>query len=132
MADLPPGTKAELQLWRNGISKNVLVNLGEMKVAEAPEKAVTVAKGKLGLSVRPLTADERKDAEISEGLVVEKVSDGAAARAGIKPGDIILAVNGEKVGSAEQLRSLVDKKSKRIALQVLRDDQKRFVPIDLG
>ena len=132
VADLPPGTKAELQLWRNGISKNVLVNLGEMKVAEAPEKAVTVAKGKLGLSVRPLTADERKDAEISEGLVVEKVSDGAVARAGFKPGDIILAVNGEKVGSAEQLRSLVDKKSKRIALQVLRDDQKRFVPIDLG
>ena len=132
VADLPPGTKAELQLWRNGKSKNVSVNLGEMKVADAVGKAEPAAKGRLGLSVRPLTADERKDAEVSEGLVVENVDEGPAARAGVRRGDIILSVNGEKVGSVDRLRSIVDQKGKRIALQVLRDDQKRFVPIDLG
>ena len=103
-----------------------------MKVADAGSKTAPVAKGKLGLSARPLTPDEQKQAEVSAGLVIENVNDGPAARAGLKPGDIILSVNGEKVSSVDQLRAIVDKKGKRIALQVLRDDQKRFVPIDLG
>jgi serine protease Do len=41
-------------------------------------------------------------------------------------------VNGEKIASAEQLRALVDKKEKRLALQILREDRKIFVPIKLG
>jgi len=132
VADVAPGTKAELQVWRDGKQKTLSVNLGEMKVAEAASKTAPVAKGKLGLSARPLTPDEQKQAEVSAGLVIESVNDGPAARAGLKPGDIILAVNGEKVSSVDQLRALIDKKGKRIALQVLREDQKRFVPIDLG
>lgn len=132
VADVPPGTKAELQVWRDGRQKSLTVNLGEMKVADAGNKAAPVAKGKLGLSARPLTPDERKQAEVSTGLVIENVNDGPAARAGLKPGDIILSVNGEKVSSVDQLRAIVDKKGKRIALQILRDDQKQFVPIDLG
>lgn len=135
VADLAPGTKAQLQLWHKGKSKTVSVSLGEMKTADAGEKrrdGVPEAKGKLGLALRPLTADERKDAEVSDGLVVERVNEGPAARAGVREGDIILSVNGEKVGSVEQLRSLVDKQGKRVALQVLRDEQKLFVPINLG
>ena len=132
VADVAPGTKAELQVWRDGKLKTLSVNLGEMKVADAGSKAAPVAKGKLGLSARPLTPDERRQTEVSAGLVIENVNDGPAARAGLKPGDIILSVNGEKVSSVDQLRAIVDKKGKRIALQVLRDDQKRFVPIDLG
>ena len=132
VADVAPGTKAELELWRDGKQRTLSVSLGEIKVAEAASKVAPVAKGKLGLSARPLTPDEKKQAEVSAGLVIESVNDGPAARAGLKPGDIILAVNGEKVGSVDQLRALIDKKGKRIALQVLREDQKRFVPIDLG
>ena len=132
VADVAPGTKAELQVWRDGKQRTLSVNLGEMKVADAGKKVAPVAKGKLGLSARPLTPDERKQAEVSAGLVIENVNEGPAARARLKPGDIILSVNGEKVNSVDQLRAIVDKKGKRIALQVLRDDQKQFVPIDLG
>ena len=132
VADVPPGTRTELLVWRDGKQKTLSVNLGEMKVADAGNKAAPVAKGKLGLSARPLTPDERKQAEVSAGLVIENVNDGPAARAGLKPGDIILSVNGEKISSVDQLRAIVDKRGKRIALQILRDDQKRFVPIDLG
>jgi serine protease Do len=63
---------------------------------------------------------------------VENVSDGPAAKAGIRPGDVILAVNGEKVTGVEQLRSLAAGKNKRLALLVLRGDNKMFVPINLG
>ncbi len=134
VADLLPGSSAEVQLWRKGAAKNISVNLGEMKVADAGirEKVGPATKSKLGLSVRPLTETERKTADVSEGLIVESVGDGPAARAGVKPGDIILSVNGEKVASAEQLRAMVEKRTKFLALQLLRDDRKIFVPINVG
>ena len=65
------------------------------------------------------------------GLLVENVS-GAAARAGIRPGDVVLSVNGETVTTVEQLRAQVAKASKRVALLIQRRDAKLFVPIDLG
>jgi len=57
---------------------------------------------------------------------------GAAAAAGVREGDVILAVNNEPVRSAAQLRALVDKAGKHLALLVQRQDSKIFVPIDLG
>jgi len=132
VADAAPGSKAELEIWHKGKSRNITVKLGEMKVADAVDRPEPEPKGKLGLSARPLTEEERKEADVSEGLVVERVADGPAARAGIRRGDIIVSVNGTRVGSVEQLRGLIDKQGKRIALQVQRDDQKIFVPVDLG
>ncbi|HEY6095759.1 MAG TPA: PDZ domain-containing protein [Gallionellaceae bacterium] len=88
---------------------------------------------KLGLSVRPLSPEERKRAEVSGGLLAEDVAqDGPAARAGIRPGDIILAVNGDKVASVDEMRSLLAKHRKQAALLILRNKQRLFVPIDLG
>lgn len=133
VADLAPGSAASLEVWRKGRTKTISMNVGEMKTAVASAKSGTEAKGKLGLIVRPLTSDERKraDASESEGLIVERVADGPAARAGIRPGDIILSVNGEKVTSEEQLRTLVDKRGKQLALLVVRGDGKLFVPINI-
>ena len=62
---------------------------------------------------------------------MENVS-GAAARAGIRAGDVVLSVNGEAVSSVDQLRRLVAKASKRVALLIQREDSTLFVPIDLG
>ncbi|MBI3222318.1 MAG: DegQ family serine endoprotease [Nitrosomonadales bacterium] len=128
---LTPGSVAKLEIWRKGKSKLVSVNVAEMKVV-ADETRAEPGKGGMGLAVRPLTPQERKDADIGEGVLVEDVAAGPAARAGIRPGDVILAVNGEKVSSVEQLRALVAKKGKHLALLILRDEQKMFVPVDLG
>ena len=132
VADVTPGDAAKVEIWHDGRAREVSVNVGEMKFASNDEKPVKGAKGGLGLAVRPLTADERKQAEVAEGLLVEDVQDGPAAKAGIESGDVILSVNGEKVGSAEKLRSLVSKHDKNVALLVLRGNNKMFVPIQLG
>jgi serine protease Do len=134
VADVAPGTKSEVQIWRKGKSQTLTVKLGEMKVesGSADTSSDAPAKGKLGIAARPLTDEERKDADLKSGLVVERIGDGPAARAGIRQGDIIVSVNGESVTSVEQLRSLIDKRGKHIALQVQRDDRKLFVPIELG
>ncbi len=121
-----------MELWHSGKSREVTVHVAAMKNTETKAEADTPTKGKLGLAVRPLTDDEQKQAEVSNGVIVQNVTDGPAAKAGIHSGDIILAVNGESISSPEQLRTLVDKHHKNLALLVMRGDRKLFVPVTIG
>ena len=132
VANIRPGETAKLQIWRKGGTREVEVKVGgvkEEKTASVEDKET--APGRLGLALRPLNPAERRQFDGKEGLLVENVS-GAAARAGIRPGDVLLSVNGEAVTSVEQFRSLVGKASKRVALLIQRRDARLFVPVDLG
>ena len=57
---------------------------------------------------------------------------GPAARAGGRPGDVILSLNGAPVKDAEQLRELVSKSGQHVALLVQREDTRIFIPVELG
>jgi serine protease Do len=132
IAEMKPGTRAKLELWRDGGSKEVAVTVGEAKDAQVAEASGTPqAQGKLGVAVRPLTSEERKENGGRDGLVVESVS-GAAARAGIEPGDVILAVNGAPVKNIDELRRLVGAAGKSIAVLVQREDAQIYVPVNIG
>ena len=131
VADVKPGSKATLEISRNGTTKEIEVKVGELngdKVASAGTS--DESHGRLGLAVRPLTPEERQQVG-GKGLVVEQAS-GPAARAGIQPGDLVLAVNGTPVQSVPQLRALVAKSGQTLALLIQRDDGKIFIPVDLG
>ena len=131
VADVKPGAKATLEISRNGASKEIEVKLGELKATNVASADPSNSEhGRLGLAVRPLNPDERKQVG-SNALAVEEVS-GPAARAGIQPGDLLLSVNGTPVQSVAQLRALVAKSGKTLALLIQRDDGKIFVPVDLG
>ena len=85
-----------------------------------------------GLNVRPLTSDERSQSGIASGLLVERVQ-GAAARAGIEPGDVVLAVDGTAVSNVNQLRSMIgNHQAATVALLIQRGDSRIFVPVQLG
>ncbi|TWG81464.1 serine protease Do [Cupriavidus gilardii J11] len=132
VADIKPGTSTPLKIIRAGKPMTLTVTVGtanDTVVAKKDDGAQ--AGGKLGLAVRPLSPAEQRQSGIASGLVVEDVS-GPAARVGIQPGDVILAFNGTPISSAEQLRSLVGKAGKNVALLVQRDDTQLFVPIELG
>ena len=132
VSGMAPGESAKLQVWRNGNAREIDVKVGqfsEEKVASADQPEA--AKGRLGVVVRPLTPEEQRRAEVNGGVVVQDVA-GAAAKAGIKAGDIVLSVNGERITSTEQLRDLVTKAGKRIAVLVERGDSRIFIPVDLG
>lgn len=131
VAGLTPGSHAQLELWHKRHSKSLSMNVGEMKSAEATAEPDKVVDGKLGLFVRPLTPNERKQADLAkgEGVLVERVVEGPAAHAGIRSGDILLSVNGESVNSAQQLHTLTDKKGKNYALHIWRGGNKLFVPV---
>ena len=131
VAALKPGTQVTLALWRNGAEKDVTATVGELKNQSVAQAEPTSDHGRLGVAVRPLTDEERQQAGVQGGLLVQEAS-GAAADAGIQPGDIILRVNNTPVHSARELSSLVSKAGERIALLVQHGDARIFVPVDLG
>jgi serine protease Do len=129
-----PGDTVRLQVWRKGGAQEIQARLGGTKeqtvAAAAPQDAT--AQGRLGLSLRALQPQERQAAGVAEGgLVVEQVA-GAAARAGVAAGDVLLAVNGTPVSTPEQARSAVARADKSVALLIQRGEDKIFVPVRLG
>ena len=135
VAATKPGNDAELEIWRKGGTKTLSFAVGEMKnvaAKDGDEPAADADGGKLGLALRPLTRDEKGEVDGGSGLVVEDVGDGPAARAGIRPGDVILAANGQRIGSIAQLRAQLEHGKKRVALLVQRGERKMFVPVEIG
>ena len=132
IASLSPGTSVELEIWRNHQTRTISVKLGAV---DDHRSAANVNPhengGKLGLAVRPLTPEELREGKVQGGLVVEH-SSGPAAEAGIQPGDVVLAANGEPVGDADQLRGAVEKSKGHIALLIQRGDTRLFVPVKVG
>jgi serine protease Do len=138
VAGLSPGTSAKVTVWRDKSSKDLDVTIGALKDAKTASANANGDDGgagaqdaRLGVAVRPLTPDEKQQSSISRGLLVQQ-SNGAAANAGIQPGDVILAVNGQPVTTAQQLKSMISKAGDSIALLIQRDDAQIFVPVDLG
>ena len=131
VADAGPGKKATLEVWRKGSPHTLTVSTGEAQPErEAKNDEANAPKGRLGIGVRAATKEERAQGA-TKGLVVEQVG-GAAERAGVQPGDLLLALNGTPVTSVEQLREQVAKSGKRIALLIQRDNRQLFVPVELG
>ena len=132
IGDLRPGTSVKLEVWRKGGSREVAVTVSELETARVASAATgDHGHGRIGLAVRPLTQDERNEAHVAGGLLVEDAS-GPAAKAGIRPGDVVLAVNGAAVKTADDLRRLAARAGKHIAVLVQRDDARIFIPIELG
>ena len=132
IGDLKPGSRATLDVWRDGTSRPVAIEVAELQEAHAANATDSSAQqGKLGVAVRALTPEERAEIATSSGVLVEGVT-GAAARAGIRPGDVLLQFNGSPVSSVEDLRALVDHAGKKAALLVQRDNLRLFVPVTLG
>ncbi len=127
-----PGERVTIDIWRQGKPDQLTARLGSLS-----EKGTQVAdaagphKGKLGLALRPLQPDEKSEAKVDGGLLVEQAS-GAAARAGVQQGDVIVSVNGQPVKDIAQVRSIVAKADKSVALLIQRDGERIFVPVNVG
>jgi serine protease Do len=132
VADTAPGEHATLEVWRKGAARNLDVRIGGAKDENVAENDTGGASaGRLGVSVRALTPEERRETGARGGVVVQEVT-GAAERAGLQPGDVVLALNGSPVKTPQDLRDLVKKSGKHVALLVQREDRQLFVPIELG
>ena len=143
VAGVKPGTRSTLQVWRKGASRELGVMVAELADDEgAPQRGPQRKRnerapqniGKLGLGLSELGANQRRQFDIKNGVVVEDVLQGGlAAKAGLRRGDVILQVNDEEVKSVEQFNQLLSQfeKRKRVALRVKRGEGTLFVPLQL-
>lgn len=142
MSDLPrivgqtkPGTSAPIEVWRKGKLEKLKVGVDEMSSGEeAPAKPEVEEKQSavdaLGVSVRSLTEAERSRLNVPGGVQITRV-EGAAASAGLVPGDVILTVNNTDVTDAQQYAKLVDAlaPSRPAALLVVRSGQSQWITL---
>ena len=135
ISSIKPGSESQIEVWRDRSVKKLTVKVAELK--EDGEKTAQVGGGEaagagaLGLTVRPLTSEERREVKTDGTLVVDDVT-GPAAAAGVQPGDIILGVNGTPVRSVAELQAAAKKSGKTVALLIQRGDQQIFLPVRGG
>lgn len=133
VANVTPGSAATVEVLRNKQRKTLRVKVAALESANTVVATRAHSQqAKLGVSVRPLSAQEMAQAQLSQGLLVEQVARGPAANAGIQAGDVILAINGDPLHAVDDLRQALHQKSKSVALLVMRGDSKLYVPVKLG
>ena len=132
-----PGAKITLQLFRRGAYRDVGVTAIEFEPAEksASSGSRDAAKppaslGALGLGVSDLTDAQRRELKVKNGVRVDSV-EGAAARAGVREGDVLLSLDNTEVTGAKQFESLAAKvdKSRAATVLVRRGDTVNFLII---
>jgi serine protease Do len=134
-----PGSKSTLQVFRRGSYKELSVVVAEIEPektkhaaeTEAAKPQATVAT--LGIAVSDLSDAQKRELKLKNGVKVE-TAEGAAARAGLREGDVIITMDNTEITSAKQFESVVSKldKSRAITALVRRGDTVNFVIIRPG
>jgi serine protease Do len=135
-----PGSKVSIQVWRKSGTRDLTVTVGEIpeeKVAQRGQKRprpAEIAANKLGLVLSELTAEQKKELRIADGLLVEDVR-GNGGRTDLRPGDVILALvhkgSSTEVRSVEQFNRLLAQfdKASTITLLVRRGEMQTYITI---
>jgi serine protease Do len=133
----PIGSRAIVTVWRKGAQQDISVNIVELQDDKASAKASgkkppapEQAPNALGLHVSDLTDAQRKELKVEAGVVVD-ASDGVAARAGLRAGDLILQMNNVEVKDARQFNAMAAKldPKKSVAVLVRREATTQYVVI---
>ncbi|RJG07896.1 DegQ family serine endoprotease [Noviherbaspirillum cavernae] len=132
---IKPGTRATLTVWRKGAPRDFTLTIIELEPEKTAKKEPKKAKPEqpanaLGLVVSDLTEAQKKELKVDGGVIVD-AAEGSAARAGLRPGDVILQLNNTDVQDAKQFNVAVSKLDTKKAAVVLvrRGEASQFVPI---
>ncbi|WP_321341746.1 Do family serine endopeptidase [Breoghania sp.] len=136
IAGYEPGTKVDIELWRDGSKKTVSVELGKMpektQVASTDSGDTSGTLSALGLEL----ANAREAGLDTDGVVIGSVDpDGPAAGKGLQAGDVIMEVGGIKVDTPEDVAAQADKARgdgrKAVLMRIQHKDDMRFVALAL-
>ena len=136
-----PGSAAQIEVWRKGAPRTLSLTVGELQeeriaARDAPRgerKPQELAANRLGIVVSDLSAEQKKDMRLAQGLVVVDVR--PDARADVRRGDVLLKMvhNGQhtELKSSEQFNKLLAGLDKNavITLQVRRGENTAFVTV---
>jgi serine protease Do len=136
-----PGSKVPVGVWRKGANRELSITVAEMqpeqtaragggnRPQQTPGGSAQASNG-LGLVVADIPEDRRNALRIKGGVLVEAV-EGASARAGLRPGDVILSLNNQDVTGAKAFNDAVAKldRTKTHILLVRRGESAQFIPV---
>jgi serine protease Do len=130
-----PGKVAAVEILRKGSAKTLNIGVGEMptdsvEIAQNNKAVPKAETNKIGLTLRELTATQKKKLNGKNGLLVLE-SVGGAAQAGIRRGDVILGLNNSESQSVEQFNKQINAVAmgKTVAVLVQRGENTLYVPI---
>jgi serine protease Do len=129
------GHDVNLELWRNGKRVTQSIRLEARPNQDAVKATAERASGGFGLSLRALTPEVRQElgVDATDGALISDVTAGSpAARAGLRPGDVVTEVQGKRVATPADLASTLEKLSRGsvVRLKVLRGDTRSFIALE--
>ncbi len=119
VGNVKPGTKAVVTVFRRGATKDLSITIAEVE-AEKPARKASGPEAKpplagpaqaLGLAISEVTDAQKKDLKIKGGVKVDAV-EGAAARAGLREGDVIVADRQFEITSVKDFEAALAKNDK--------------------
>ncbi len=133
-AETKPGTTVDMEIFRDGEIKTY-----KAKLIEFPEETAAVPAAKkeekrwLGLVVRNLDREEKRESGIERGVKVDEVKDDSPAQeVGIQSGDVIIKINRESVDDEKDFDRIAKKLSKTkkpILFQLKREKSTYFITV---
>ena len=133
VAAAEPGTKAKLEVFRDGQTKTIPVKLAQRSDERGVAESGQGETDELGVTVANITPEVRRALGLggdAEGVAVTDVDpNGAAYRAGLREGQVILDVQGKPVSSVAEFRAQTAKQDlkKGIRLRVQAGEQQVFI-----
>ena len=121
-----PGTRSSLTVYRRGGYKDLMVTIAEIE-ADKPAKKAPAKENKpkaasagqaVGLAVSELTEDQKAALKIKGGVKVDSATE-AAARAGIREGDVIVAIANAEIRNLQDFEAAVSKQDKSKSFSML-------------
>jgi len=136
---IAPGTQTRIQVFRRGATRDLTVTVVEFEPERARAQVVPPAPpgprapSAIGATVSDLSEQRRRELRLRGGVVVDAV-EGAAARGGLREGDIVLSVNNVDVTDARQFNTLVARgeRNRPMSLLVRRGDWVNFIVVRPG
>ena len=138
VGETKPGTTATVKVWRKGTTRDLTVVVADAepdkavaKKIEAPSPQAGTANKSLGISVAEVSDAKRKDLGGKGGAEITNVGEGAAARAGLRNGDVIVRIGDTDITGVKQFESAVKAMdpNKAVPIFVRRGDGTIVVPI---
>ena len=137
VGETKPGTSANVQVWRKGATKDLMVSVVD---TEAGQAAVKKADGSnssganansLGVAVSELSDGKKKELNIRNGVEVTGLGDGPLARAGVRPSDVIIRIADVDITGIKQFESVIKglDANKSVPVFVRRADSTMIIPI---
>jgi predicted metalloprotease with PDZ domain len=133
-----PGDRLVCRVWRDGKEEKVEVTVGQRSAALPPRLGELLARQPapfLGIWTRELTDDLKKRVGVENGAVIARVMpDTPAAKAGLEPNDVIIAVNGRAIAKPQELLETIAqaKAGADCTIQVMRGKEMKELKVRLG